>query len=199
MIRLPVRPTAERPVPQDEEHVLQPESQGKGGPDPTTVPVAPEPEPTEVPAREKSAVSAPTELNRPEPSLSTPWEASLAQITQSFQQSLQQTLESQRVENEEFRREMREELKRESEAREASQRVMHQEMTQAILESSKNQFEALRMTLEAIKVAPVPTPAPIQQRIPAQPIQAIEPQQPEEAQKPTDGEEESSKKKDEEK
>ena len=99
-------------MPQDEEHVLQPESQGEGGPDPTTVPVAPEPE--------KSAVSAPTELNRPEPSLSTPWEASLAQITQSFQQSLQRTLESQPVENEEFRREMRDELKREREARESS-------------------------------------------------------------------------------
>ena len=49
---------------------------------------------------------------------------------------------------------MREELKREREAREESQRAMHQEMTQAILESSKNQFEALRMTIAAITAAP---------------------------------------------
>ena len=98
VLRIPIRPTTSRPtaVPQPEQtqeaierEEAQPESQREDGPDPIILPFIPEPELVQVPVRDKSAISVPTELNRPEPSMSTPWEASLAQITQSFQQTLE--------------------------------------------------------------------------------------------------------------
>ena len=88
---------------------------------------------------------------------------------------------------------MREEIRAEREARERSQMELQREMTQAIIESSKTQFEVLRMMLASLNVPPIQAQPPI----PAQPVQAVEPEPQQQEEQPTKEPGESSKKDDE--